>query len=372
MKAPFPWFGGKSSVADLVWSRFGDTTNYVEPFAGSLAVLLARPHWPFAATCTETVNDMNGWLCNTWRALALAPDATAEAADWPVSELDLHSRGDALFYPEYHAAGERLYATHGGLSGFVTKLRADPEFHDPKIAGWWLWGQSSWIGDNWGRSAHNAKKVDGKACAVVSALPHLGNAGQGVNRQLPHLGDAGRGVNRKLPHLGNAGQGVNRKRPHLGTAGRATPVPGGCEDRRIRLVAYFRTIADRLRGVRVCCGDWMRVCGPAVTTYHGMTAVFLDPPYALDSRSKVYGTEETGCWAAVCHWCAENGNDPLLRIALCGYDGGWTPPDGWECVAWKATGGYSNQGKTGDNKNRHRERIWFSPTCEKERQGKLL
>ncbi len=42
LKAPFPWFGGKSKVASLVWERFGDVQNYVEPFFGSGAVLLNR------------------------------------------------------------------------------------------------------------------------------------------------------------------------------------------------------------------------------------------------------------------------------------------------------------------------------------------
>jgi len=28
VKAPFPWFGGKSRVADLVWDRFGNVPNY--------------------------------------------------------------------------------------------------------------------------------------------------------------------------------------------------------------------------------------------------------------------------------------------------------------------------------------------------------
>lgn len=46
MKAPFPWFGGKSRVADLVWDRFGDVPNYCEPFFGSGAVLLQRPYAP--------------------------------------------------------------------------------------------------------------------------------------------------------------------------------------------------------------------------------------------------------------------------------------------------------------------------------------
>ena len=39
-KAPFPWFGGKSRVAHIVWDRFGNVPNYVEPFFGSGAVLL--------------------------------------------------------------------------------------------------------------------------------------------------------------------------------------------------------------------------------------------------------------------------------------------------------------------------------------------
>ena len=55
LRAPFPWFGGKSRVAHIVWSHFGDVRNYVEPFAGSLAVLLGRPTEPKI----ETVNDLD-------------------------------------------------------------------------------------------------------------------------------------------------------------------------------------------------------------------------------------------------------------------------------------------------------------------------
>jgi DNA adenine methylase len=40
LRAPFPWFGGKSRAAHLVWAAFGDVPNYVEPFFGSGAVLL--------------------------------------------------------------------------------------------------------------------------------------------------------------------------------------------------------------------------------------------------------------------------------------------------------------------------------------------
>ena len=57
LKSPFPYFGGKSRATDLVWPRFGAVRNYVEPFFGSGAMLLARPEeW----TGTETVNDADG------------------------------------------------------------------------------------------------------------------------------------------------------------------------------------------------------------------------------------------------------------------------------------------------------------------------
>ena len=53
----------------------------------------------------------------------------------------------------------------------------------------------------------------------------------------------------------------------------------------------------------------------------------------------------------------------MLRIALCGYEGEHVMPAEWECVAWKAKGGYANQNTTHDNPNAKRERIWFSPHC---------
>jgi len=88
LKAPFPWFGGKSRVADIVWDRFGDVANYVEPFFGSGAVLLARPHPPRI----ETVNDLDCMVANFWRAVQADPEAVAQWCDWPVNEADLHAR----------------------------------------------------------------------------------------------------------------------------------------------------------------------------------------------------------------------------------------------------------------------------------------
>jgi hypothetical protein len=30
LKAPFPAFGGKRTVADLIWSRLGDVDNFIK------------------------------------------------------------------------------------------------------------------------------------------------------------------------------------------------------------------------------------------------------------------------------------------------------------------------------------------------------
>ncbi len=311
LRAPFPYFGGKSSVADLVWSRLGNVRNYVEPFAGSLAVLLGRPHEPHI----ETVNDANDFVSNFWRALRADPEAVANYADYPVNETDLHARHWWLI----------------NQTEFQEKMRADPDYYDPKIAGWWVWGQCLWIGSGW--------------CANAPGVSETGNAGMGIHRpsqQLPHLGNAGRGIHRpsqQLPHLGNAGRG--------------------------EIHEYLNLLSERLRRVRVCNGDWLRVVGsPTTTTKHGLTGVFLDPPYAdtAGRKSDLYATDSLDVAHDVREWAIANGSDPLMRIALCGYEGEHIMPEDWECVAWKAAGGYSSQSANG-NGNPTRERIWFSPHC---------
>jgi DNA adenine methylase len=127
--APFPFFGGKRRAVELVWPRFGDVENYVEPFAGSLAMLLGAPD----GNRTETVNDSNGFIVNFWRAIQADPESVAQWADWPVSEIDLEAR-------------------HGWLVNRAERLRwslQDPDYFDAKVAGWWCYGACAWIGSGW-------------------------------------------------------------------------------------------------------------------------------------------------------------------------------------------------------------------------------
>ena len=93
VKQPFPYFGGKSRVADEVWRRLGDVKNYVEPFCGGCGVLLNRPtnHQGYV----ETINDAWAFISNFWRAVKLAPNKLARFCDWPVNEIDLTARPPA-------------------------------------------------------------------------------------------------------------------------------------------------------------------------------------------------------------------------------------------------------------------------------------
>lgn len=129
LQAPFPWFGGKSKVSHLIWERFGDPAYYVEPFAGSLAVLLGRPTPPRI----EIVNDLDCFIANFWRAMAADPDGVARWADWPVNEADLAARHRWLV----------------AQSEFQAQMKTDPSYFDAQVAGWWVWGLGCWIGGGW-------------------------------------------------------------------------------------------------------------------------------------------------------------------------------------------------------------------------------
>lgn len=337
MKAPYPYFGGKATIMAQVWTRLGDTPNLIDSCLGSNAPLLSRPGWDWQAgrwadgkTRIETVNDKDCFVANFWRALNDDPSGVAKFADWPVNEADLHARHLWLVKNE----------------NFIERMKTDPDYYDVKVAGWWVWGLCQWIGGGW------CSRPEWKP------RPHLGRAGMGVHRpsqKRPNLGKGGRGVHRtkqQLPHLLGAGMGIHRTKQEL--------------------YEYFDLLAARLRRVRVCCGDWSRVLGPTPTEHNGLSAIILDPPYGTKAGrdSQLYAVDDPALKnkklkpisVAVREWAIENGDNPKLRIALFGYEAEHAKqmPADWECLAWKAQGGYSNGH---DNDNPNKERVWFSPAC---------
>lgn len=285
-------------------------------------------------------------------------------------------------------------------------------------------GASTQIPDLGGEGAGVGLHSKGMRGETVPQMDHLGNRGMGVHRsslgepmpalggstfkgqpmpnhgaglhgktmagpstQLPHLGDAGRGGHRapltatpseQLPHLGGTGMdtasGIHASRlseqlPRLG--GPLPPSPNGGAGihgpiSQTKILATFEALARRLRRVRVACGDFERVLSDSVTWRHGLTGIVLDPPYADGEEVYSAGEDPKGVFARAVRWAEEHGADERLRICVCGYDGTWTPPAGWETVEWRARGGYGSQRKIGaPNENAKRERLWFSPACLK-------
>jgi hypothetical protein len=373
IKAPFPWFGGKSRAAHIVWDRFGDVPNYVEPFAGSLAVLLGRP----TPARIETVNDLDCFIANFWRAVQSDPEAVATFADWPINEADLHARHRWLV----------------SQAEFMERMKSDPDYFDAKIAGWWVWGLCQWIGSGWcaaptweGRT-NAGGRARGISTAEQNVRPHLSGE-QGVHKRERDL--AGSATWEKRPNMTRGGRGVHGtgQLPALrgdgGAAGAGIHASGlpdkmprfdrGTDSRMATttdaIAAWMFALQERLRRTRVACGDWSRILGRSVTECIGVTGIMFDPPYGdVDRDPSLYTHDDMATAGAVREWALANGDNPMLRIALCGYEGEHDMPDTWECVAWKAVGGYASA--AGNDENAKRERIWFNASCLRP-QGKLF
>lgn len=289
LRAPFPYFGSKRHAAHLIWQALGDVASYCEPFCGSAAVLLARPG---GAGRIETINDLSGHVSNFWRSVRQAPDEVARHIDYPVIETDLHARH------------RWLVARHPEMKA---NLDADPDWCDPKAAGWWAWGASAWTGDG--------------GC---SGSPH-----------------------RKLPHAGY--KGVHAV---------------GFSDETIA------ALARRLRRVNVTSGSWERVVTPAALcepAANGRIGVFADPPYGADEHNMSYAADgEADVAERFATWAAEAAHEhPSWRIILAGYEGEHEAVlAGWRCVAWDPNkAGFKSGGYGRKNGNPQRERLWLSPAC---------
>lgn len=80
----FAYYGGKQRMAEDIISLMPPHDHYVEPFAGSLAVLLNKP-----ASKIETVNDLNSDITNFFQVLRDYPDQLI-----PLLEFTTYSRDE--------------------------------------------------------------------------------------------------------------------------------------------------------------------------------------------------------------------------------------------------------------------------------------
>ena len=371
-KTPFPYFGGKSDAAPYVWNALGDPHHYLEPFAGSLAVLLRRPHPANRTHYSETINDADGLLINVWRSIQWSPGETAKYASWPVTEADLHARHIALLkWRNEHQ---------------LEHLMGDYKFHDPEMAGFWIWGNSCWIGSGF-CSGDGAWTVDPQGRLIK------GKSTVGISRQISHLGGVGKGVNnpcarelgiaRQIPSLSDGGTGVNN--PCVRTLGTQNEDNVFHPMTSSEVLRWFQFLSARLRNVRIINGDWTRCVTHGVIhdidmrkNPEAFAGIFLDPPYDEDIRHAGVYTHDGSTQAIDTHkWCIENGANPQYRIVLAGYDTEHTELEnyGWTAIEWfKAgymKGGMAMTSSKGQNQQ-HRERLWLSPNCIKNEETNTL
>ena len=324
LSAPFPYYGGKSRWIDTVWQRIGQVGVFAEPCCGTAVMTLNSPE----PAPREVICDLNAYIANFYRSLVADFEQVAWFADWPTNHHDLTARHRWLL-----AQGPELRE----------RMTADPDDYDAKIAGWWVWGQSSWIGHGWcdgtgweqrplidhksgGRGVNmqrehlpvedkRPKVPDGGGSGVSAQrdrvpgdqIPHMDahGGGKGVQQQrdqiprdgMPHVQAAGkgRGVNMQrveypregMPQISSkpGGRGVTHQRFGTDrTDGGAHLVDGDGILDGSRLRPWFRAIAERLARVIILNRSWESALTPSVlqqtpSSPKPSVGVFLDPPY---------------------------------------------------------------------------------------------
>ena len=308
--APFTWYGGKRRWARDIWARLGNPDVYAEPFAGSLAVLLHRQ----IAAPREVVCDIDGALCNFWRAIRARPETVALYADWPTIHQDLTARHRWLVQ---------------WVSDSRERLRSDPEYYDARAAGWWVWGLSSWIGTGW--------------CS-----PH--QAQGGVPDSIPRISST------------SGGQGVCKQRRHY---------PHD------NLFSWFAAIAARLERVIVLNRPWRSALSNTVLQQTAsspprVVGILLDPPYMSVeesastrprlSRRSASAARESWAWCTTPYGAGHRhaGRTPgeVYRIAYCCQEGDIDVPDGWTSQT------KSFPGIRRPDRRHYRDMVVFSPACQ--------
>lgn len=180
-------------------------------------------------------------------------------------------------------------------------------FFDAKLAGFWVWGSSLWIG---------------------SGFPN-GNKGR--------------------ISMSSAGKGIHSKRMKL------------------NILKNLESISNRLRHVRVHCGDWKSICGGDWQDNCGVCGIFFDPPYSdYANRCKdLYRVDSENCAHEVRQWCIKRGSSKSYRIVLAGYfeEHEELLNHGWRFQRWTAQGGLASQSDKQGRENRFRETLFISPYC---------
>ena len=386
------WLGGKSRWIDIVWERLGRVGVFSEPCCGTAVMTLNNPY----PAPREVICELNAFICNFYRSLVGDYEQAAYWADWPTNHHDLTAR-------------HRWLLRWGAEN--AERVCEDAEWFDAKAAGFWVWGQSSWIGHGWCDGGHAGDQIPavggstGQGAGVQQhrtllpvedKRPKVPDGGD-VRDQVPDIGNksGGQGVQQQrdqIPHdqvpfvknTGPGGQGVSAQRvavdqvPYMDAKGggsgvtmQRTQLKGDGVLDGSRLRPWFRAIAARLARVIILNRSWESALTDSVlqqtpSSPKPEVGVFLDPPYRTTRKDG--GKRSTGLYqgdaagvsddvaTASYKWAVEHGDK--YRVAYCMHEGDFDVPDGWT-VETMGFSGHRDEAK----KESSVDCVIFSPRC---------
>jgi site-specific DNA-adenine methylase len=294
MRQLFPYIGGKYSVAPEINRRFGNIDTRIDAFTGSSSWILASPPVRY-----EIVNDLDGYVVNYLRAVKYAPDKVARHLDFPRAELEL------IAYHHY---------TRDRLPELVARLGGEPDYYEPILAARWAYVMAHSL-------MYEYKRAGGWSVRDGRLVYERGTGRIRGSMTSRHL---------LLTRL--------------------------LKERRV--FEYITSLSERLRCVQVWWNDFEVVVEKADRSEFGVVGVLLDPPYPRHLRDYDYDTDGADVWHRAARWAVSNGDNPRLRIAVCGYNDAESDalfPSGWARFVWR---------RSGIGQNKDRECIWFSPHCK--------
>jgi site-specific DNA-adenine methylase len=423
LRPPYTWMGGKRQMADRIWEAFGPTEkifNYVEPFFGGGAVLLARPKSsdgsPSWEGNLETINDLDGFITNFWRATVADPETVAYYADTPIREADLFATRKWL---------------HAQRTNLQDNLEQDIDYYDARAAGYWVQVISCWLGTpedcfkmveskeslrsrvpNCGDSSHGRgpgteslrRKVPDCSTSANSRgtgteslrrkVPDCGTSAncrgsgtESLRRRVPNCGDSancrGTGtesLRRRVPKCGDCsngrGNGTESLRRRVPDCNNSSNARGsgteslrrtGLESKGLKnngvLLEHILKLASRMRFVRAFCGDWDKRCGNGViktpSSKDRCACVFMDPPY-ISTKDHYQITEgEELVAVAAAKRAVELGKLERVKVVFthdkCDEIDNILLPEGWRVI---------DTTRKGWSKSSQKEALYLSPNCD--------
>ena len=153
LKSPFPYFGGKSSIAYKVWQLIGNCDTYIQPFFGSGAVLLNRP--VVQENNIQIVNDLDCHICNVWRSIKYKYEQVLYYFDNPINHVDLHARRNALIRQQ---------------TQLLNNLLQNETYCNPRLAAYWIWGTCCWIASGF---LDGYTKIKDNDIGITAKIPQI-------------------------------------------------------------------------------------------------------------------------------------------------------------------------------------------------------